>query len=154
MGRGDPGGGQLTRAGLIAVMALAVAASAQYASLPNKAPGLSYTRENPPNRVRLALPRVQGQALDHIGMAVPGVVLGLYSDPAPHRLLARTVSDTSGRFDFGKAIPPGTYRLIAMYPGTCTANVPLRISRRARHKQLRLRMEYPGLGVCSYALLR
>jgi hypothetical protein len=136
------------------MVALGLGAARQYAPPLGQRPGLSYTRETPPNRVRLPLPRVQGQALDHIGLVVPDVVLGLYSDPAPHRLLARAMSGPGGHFDFGKRIPPGNYRLIAMYPGTCTANIPLRVDPRAKHKKLQLRMEYPGLGVCSYALLR
>ncbi len=142
------------RAALLLTLALGWGAAAQFAPLPGQPPGLSYTRETPPNRARLAVPRIQGRALDHIGMAVPEVVLGLYSDPAPHQLLARAMTGPNGHFDFGKKIPPGNYRLIAMYPGTCTANIPLQVNPRAKHKKLQLRMEYPGLGVCSYALLR
>lgn len=136
------------------LLTLAFGAVGQYAPQLAQRPGLSYTRETPPNRARLTLPRVQGRALDHIGMVIPEVVLGLYSDPAPHKLLARAMSGPDGRFDFGKSIAAGSYRLIAMYPGTCTANIPLRVDRRAKRKKLQLQMEFPGLGVCSYALLR
>ncbi len=143
------------RAALILALALGLGTAPRLAPQRiSMAPGLSYTRETPPNRVRLPLRRVRGQALDHIGMVVPNVVLGLYSDPAPHKLLARAMTGPGGHFDFGNHIPPGNYRLIAMYPGACTANIPLQVNPRAKNKRLRLRMEYPGMGMCSYALLR
>ncbi len=118
---------------------------------PQQAMGMSYTREHPPNLRRLGLRRLQGQARDRMHNAIPGVQLGVASDPAPHRLLQAGVTDEHGKFNFGKAVPPGNYRLIAKYPGLCTANIPIAISPRARHNHLQLRMEYPGLDVCSYA---
>lgn len=133
-------------------LALGLAAAGQLqVESPQQALGMSYTRETPPNRVRLALRRLQGQAKDRMENVIPGVQLGVYTDAGPHRLLAASVTDEHGKFDFGKAVPPGDYRLIAKYPGLCTANIPVEINPRARHSHLELRMEYPGLDVCSYA---
>ncbi|MGH9394850.1 MAG: hypothetical protein ACRD1E_11820 [Terriglobales bacterium] len=117
-------------------------------------PGMSYTEESPPSRARLELRHLQGQARDRAGMAIPGVALGLYTDAAPHRLLALALADADGKFDFGKRLAPGDYRLIAQYPGLCTANIPVRVSPRAPGRKLALRMEFPGLDVCSYAQLK
>lgn len=117
-------------------------------------PKMAYAEQSPPATVRLALPQVRGQVTDRVGNAVAQVELGLYTDPAPHKLVALALSDDNGKFDFGRSIPSGDYRLIAMYPGLCTANVPIELTPKARRRQLALRMAYPGLDVCSTATLR
>ncbi|MGH9415219.1 MAG: carboxypeptidase-like regulatory domain-containing protein [Terriglobales bacterium] len=130
----------------------AAATPAQYAAPYH--PKMAYAEQASPARARLPLPRIRGQITDRAGNAVPQVELGLYTDAAPHKLLALALSDDHGKFDFGGAIPSGNYRLIAMYPGLCTANVPLELNRNARRRSLALRMEYPGLDVCSHATLK
>jgi hypothetical protein len=118
-------------------------------------PAMSYEVETPPNNVRFDLRRVQGIAVDRAGMVIPRVGVGLFTDDPAHHLLAMVITGEDGKFDFGKAIPDGNYRLVAKYPGLCTANIPLALSHKtgSRH-HLELRMEYPGLDVCSYALAK
>jgi len=116
-----------------------------------KRPGMSYTEETPPNRVRIVLKHLRGQARDRGDQPIPAVALGLYTEAAPHELIALGETDDGGNFDFGKKLAPGPYRLIAMYPGLCTANIPVEVNPRGPDKKLALRMEYPGLDVCSYA---
>ncbi|MGH9487519.1 MAG: carboxypeptidase-like regulatory domain-containing protein [Terriglobales bacterium] len=133
----------------LALLLLAAAAAAQFA----QRPGMSYERENPPNLARLDVRRIRGKVVDRMHTAVPGVALGLYTETAPHKLLALGTSDTQGNFDFGKKIAAGNYRLIAKYPGLCTANIPLQVNPHGSGKKIILHMQYPGLGFCSFALL-
>jgi|GEM_PF-4599617 len=116
-----------------------------------KRPGMSYAEETPPNRVRIVLRHLHGQARDRGDQAVPAVALGLYTEAAPHTLVALGQTDDGGNFDFGKKLAAGSYRLIAMYPGLCTANIPVEVNPRGPNQKIELRMEYPGLDVCSYA---
>lgn len=116
-------------------------------------PGMSYTLESPPNP-QLDVRQIRGEAVDPIPTAIPLVALGLYTDAAPHKLLALGSTDEQGKFDFGKKIAPGKYRLIAIYPGLCTANIPLAVTRHGSGKKIILHMTYPGLGACSYAMLK
>lgn len=116
-------------------------------------PGMSYAVENPPNP-QFEVRRIRGEAVDPIQMAIPLVELGLYTDATPHKLLALGSTDEHGKFDFGKQIAPGKYHLIAIYPGLCTANIPLEVNRYGSDKKIILHMTYPGLGACSYALLK
>ncbi len=114
--------------------------------------GMSYVEETPPNTERFVIRRADGVVHDRENMVVSHVALALYTDAAPHQMIALVGSDDSGKFDFGNKIPDGDYRLIAEYPGLCTANIPLRVQHKGRgRKPLELRMEYPGLDVCSYA---
>lgn len=116
-------------------------------------PGMSYAVESPPNP-QLEVRRIRGEAVDPIQTAIPLVELGLYTGSAPHKLLALGSTDEQGKFDFGKQIAPGKYHLIAIYPGLCTANIPLLVDRHGTGKKIILHMTYPGLGACSYALLK
>lgn len=141
------------RIGLLSLIPLALGMCA-LAQAPAQRPApsaMSYEDETPPSPVRFELRRVAGVARDRAGMAIPRVGLGLFTDAAPHRLLALVVTGPNGKFDFGK-LPDGDYRLVAKYPGLCTANIPIALRRQARNRHhLELRMEYPGLDVCSYA---
>lgn len=114
---------------------------------------MTYEIENPPNLL-LEVKRIRGLAVDPTATVIPGIALGLYTESEPHRLLAAATTDEKGKFDFGKSIPPGDYRLIAKYPGLCTANVPIQLSRKGSGKEIQLRMQSPALGGCSTASLR
>jgi len=138
-------------------LALAAALAAQVPqTLPQAvtaARALAYEEETPPNLSRLELRRAEGVARDRSSSPIPAVTIGLFSDDGGgHKLLAALTTGQDGKFDFGDKIPDGNYRLIAKYPGLCTANIPIAVRKHARHHhRLELRMEYPGLDVCSYA---
>ncbi|TAN22952.1 MAG: hypothetical protein EPN33_05495 [Acidobacteria bacterium] len=137
------------RCRLLLIILAAAACLAQTA----QRPGMSYAVENPPNP-QLAVRQIRGEAVDPIHMGIPLVELGLYTGAAPHKLLAVGSTDENGKFDFGKKVAPGKYHLIALYPGLCTANIPLLVNRHGSGKKIILHMTYPGLGACSYASLK
>ena len=121
-------------------------------------PAMSYEVESPPVAGAPAQPQlrvrtIQGEVRDREGMAIPHVGLGLFTDTPDHRFLRIVVTGDNGSFDFGH-VAPGSYRLVAKYPGLCTANIPLSVDRNAPGRHILLRMEYPGLDVCSRARLK
>lgn len=118
--------------------------------------GMSYEIEvapvaGAPEQPALEISRIRGRARDPGGNAIEDVGLGLFTADASHRFITMVVSDADGNFDFGKSVPAGQYRLVAKYPGSCTANIPITLNRRARHSHIDLTMAYPGLEVCSSA---
>ena len=115
--------------------------------------GLAYAPEPAPV-IRLSLRRVRGLLRDHENLAIPGVALGLFPETAGHAMLAISVSDAHGKFDFGGQVPAGDYQLVAQYPGLCTAHVPVTVSPGAKNRQLVFEMTFPGLGACSSAHLK
>lgn len=137
---------------ILAVLALPALAGAPAQLLAPSPKAMSYEEETPPNLVRFELRKVEGVARDRMGNVIPTVGLGLFTDASPHRLVAMVITDDKGKFDFSDRVPDGDYRLVAKYPGLCTANIPLAVRHKAPNRHhLDLRMEYPGLGVCSYA---
>lgn len=134
------------------ILALAAPLSAQFALTPAQATRLTYTEMSPPMSERFLLRQAHGVVQGREGAPIARVQLGLYTEAAPHRLLAATVTDDKGRFKLELKLPPGDYRLVAMYPGLCTANVPLRLDPRAGNRHhLVLTLEYPGLDLCARA---
>lgn len=138
----------------LALLTLPGAAQQRGEPSPAQAQGMRYEEESPPILERLPLRQLRGQARDRMGNAISGLLLGLYTDASPHQLLAATETDAHGNFDFGRRLPAGNYRLIAKYPGLCTANIPVAVTTQTRHSHLELRMEYPGLDVCSSAQVK
>ncbi|MGH9478456.1 MAG: hypothetical protein ACRD1A_04430, partial [Terriglobales bacterium] len=67
-------------------LAAAATAPAQYVAPYH--PKMAYAEQSPPALVRLPLPRIHGTITDRAGNAVAQVELGLYTDPAPHKLLS------------------------------------------------------------------
>lgn len=121
--------------------------------------GMSYEVEvapvaGAPEQQAIDVSRLRGGARDPGGSAIEDVGLGLFTAGASHRFITMVVTDADGNFDFGKAVPAGEYRLVIKYPGSCTANVPITLSRRARHSHIEVTMRFPGLGLCSSARAR
>lgn len=121
--------------------------------------GMSYEVEvapvaGAPEQQAIEVSRIRGRARDPGGSAIEDVGLGLFTADASHRFITMVVTDADGNFDFGKSVPAGEYRLVIKYPGSCTANVPLTLSRRARHSHIEVTMRFPGLGLCSSARAR
>lgn len=140
---------------LLLWFALALPPSQFVGETPGQAMRLAYTEMTPPMTGRLLLRQARGVVRGREGAAIPQVRLGLFTDAAPHRLVAATITDSRGNFDFSHAVPDGDYRLVAMYPGLCTANIPLRLERRAGNRHhLELVLEYPGLDLCARATAR
>ena len=115
---------------------------------------IEYENHNQVDYGPLSVRMVRGRALDKDRVSIPGVCLGLFSEKA-HRLIAQTVTDQEGRFEFS-AVTPGRYRLVGQYQGFCTANVPLRIVRWPRggmveRRQIVLHMEPAAIDHCSFA---
>ncbi|MGH9483711.1 MAG: hypothetical protein ACRD1F_01530 [Terriglobales bacterium] len=134
------------------LLLIVLAASACLAQS-GRPPGMSYAVENPP-QPQIEVRQIRGKAIDRMNMAIPLVQLGLYTAAGPHKLLAIAATGEHGKFDFGHELPPGKYRLIVRYPGLCTANIPVDLSRHGSGKKIALHMVFPGLGGCSYAVLR
>ncbi|HEY7837136.1 MAG TPA: carboxypeptidase-like regulatory domain-containing protein [Terriglobales bacterium] len=136
-------------------------AQAGGAAAPRQAPRpfMSYEVEVPPvagapAQAALEVSRIRGRAHDDVGNSIATVGLGLFTADANHQFITMVITDNQGKFDFGQAIPAGNYRLVAKYPGSCTANIPITVNRRAHHSTIDLTMEYPGLDLCSSARVR
>lgn len=134
------------------LFALAAPLAAQFPLTPAQATRLTYTEMSPPMSERFLLRQARGVVEGREGAPIARVQLGIYTEAAPHRLLAATVTDDQGRFKFELKLPSGDYRLIALYPGLCSANVPLRLDPHAGNRHhLVLTLEYPGLDLCARA---
>ena len=114
---------------------------------------IEYENHNQVDYGPLSIRAVTGRASDKDRVSIPGVCLGLFTEKE-HRLVAQTITDQEGRFHFS-VVPKGRYRLVAQYPGFCSANVPLRIVRwpgggllKARH--IVLHMEPTAIDHCSF----
>lgn len=93
---------------------------------------------------------VKGTITDPQQGAVPKVCVGLFTE-SDHKLLASTESDADGRFSL-QSVPPGWYRLVVKADPLCAANVPLKVVKQQKKKQiLRVHMKPRGLDSCSYA---
>ena len=144
---------------LLCAVALGVSLAAAGQNPAPRKPPMSYEVEvapvaGAPAQAALEVSRIRGRVHDHAGNSIPTAGLGLFTADASHRFIAMVITDNKGTFDFGKAIPAGSYRLVAKYPGSCTANIPITVSRRAHHSKIDLTMEYPGLDLCSSARAR
>ncbi len=119
-----------------------------------------YDNHNQVDPARLSLTRVSGLAISEVGRdhakqigALPGVCVGLFTEKG-HRLVATTVTDQEGRFQFG-TIPSGEYRLVIQAKPLCLANVPLRVLRHShstasKQRHLIIHMRPAGIDDCSY----
>lgn len=137
------------------LLVLAVPVAAQFPLTPAEATRLTYAEMSPPMPERFALRQAQGVVRGREGAPIARVEIGLYTEAAPHRLLAATVTDEKGRFKLDLKLAPGDYRLVAMYPGLCTANVPLHLDPRTGNRyRLQLTLEYPGLDLCARAVAK
>ena len=99
----------------------------------------------------LVFRHLSGRAIDPASVEIPGVCVGIFTE-REHRLIATAVSDQDGKFAL-PAIPAGRYRLVAIFPGFCAANVPVKIVRWPRgdsKSRLVLHTVLPAIDACSY----
>jgi hypothetical protein len=107
---------------------------------------MSYENRNQVDYGRLRIRRLVGKAVDPNGVAVPGVCVGLFTDPG-QMLIMTTVTGPHGTFELRSA-PVGDYRLVAKYPAFGTGNARVRIGRGA--ESVFLRMRPAGIDTTSY----
>lgn len=120
---------------------------------------VAYENKNQVDPKPLSVQMVSGRTIGEAGDigaareigAVAGACLGLFTEQ-DHRLVAITVADNEGRFQFDE-VRAGKYRLVVQAAGLCVANVPLQVvrgSRRKDQKQLVIHMRPAGIDDCSY----
>ena len=120
---------------------------------------VAYENKNQVDPKPLSVRVVSGRTISEIGDigaaqeigAVAGACLGLFTEQE-HRLIAATVADDEGRFQFDE-VPAGKYRLVVQVAGLCVANVPLQVVRGSRsknQKQIVVHMRPAGIDSCSY----
>ena len=116
---------------------------------------IEYGNRNQVETKRSTLNALKGRVMAEVGNPakefgpVPAC-LGLFSED-DHRLVASTVADENGHYQF-KTVPPGLYRLVVRDPQNvfCVANMPLRIVRFSRARTLVIHMRPTGIDDCSY----
>jgi hypothetical protein len=145
---------------LLAILAMGSPLTVQQSSEPCKAP-TKYQNKNQVDPEPLSLMIVSGRVISEVGDVgaarelgpVLGACLSLFTAQG-HRLMATTVADREGRFQF-KKVPIGKYRLVVRAEPLCLANVPVRVFRQrskkpSRSKQVVLHMRPAGIDDCSY----
>ena len=119
----------------------------------------TYENNNQVDPKPLSVRAVSGRTISEVGDvgaaqeigAVAGACIGLFTEQ-DHRLVATTVADDEGRFQFDE-VPAGRYRLIIQVAGLCVANVPLQVVRGSRSKEQKrivVHMRPSGVDSCSY----
>jgi hypothetical protein len=96
---------------------------------------------------KLRVRDLKGIAIDEQNVPVPGVCVGLFSEPE-HRLVSVTTTSDDGKFKF-RASAKGTYRLVAQYDGLGIANSVVIVGTGGR-KSLTIRMRPRGIDTTSY----
>jgi hypothetical protein len=98
----------------------------------------------------LVVQDVKGTITDLQQVAIPKVCAGIFTEK-DHKLIATTESDADGKFSL-QSVPPGRYRIVVKADPLCAANVPLRVVKGQKQKQvLQVHMKPRGLDSCSYA---
>ena len=111
---------------------------------------VEYENHNQINYGPLVVQDVKGAITDPGQGAVSKVCVGIFTE-TDHRLVAATESDADGKFSL-QSVPAGRYRLVVKADPLCAANVPLRVVKSQRKKQvLHVHMKPRGLDSCSYA---
>jgi|SwirhisoilCB1_FD_contig_41_7227672_length_573_multi_1_in_0_out_0_2 hypothetical protein len=90
---------------------------------------------------------VQGVAIDAANVPVPGVCVGVFTEP-DHRLIGTVKTDDSGKFRL-PSIGRGTYRLVAEYQAFGVANSLVVVGTRGE-KSVVVRMRPRGIDSTSY----
>jgi len=90
---------------------------------------------------------IAGKLMDMNRAPMPEVCLGLFTDKG-HRLVASTVTNEDGEFDFSD-IPEGKYRLLARVPGFYVADITVQVvdwpgGGILRRKKITIYMELPA----------
>jgi hypothetical protein len=110
---------------------------------------IEYENHNQIDYGPLVVQTVKGTITDPQQSAVPNVCVGIFT-AKDHKLVATTESDAGGNFSL-QSIPPGEYRLVVKADPLCAANVPLRVVKSQKKKQvLRVHMKPRGLDSCSF----
>ncbi len=111
---------------------------------------LEYENHNQIDDGPLIVHEVKGPITDPEQGAVPKVCVGIFIEK-DHKLVATTESDADGKFSL-QTVPPGRYRLVVKADPLCAANVPLKVVKHQKKKQiLQVHMKPRGLDSCSYA---
>jgi hypothetical protein len=111
---------------------------------------VDYENHNQVDYGPLVVQDVKGAITDPGQGAVQKVCIGVFTE-TDHKLVATTASDADGKFSL-QGVPPGRYRLVVKADPLCAANVPLRVVKNQRKKQvLRVHMRPHGMDSCSYA---
>jgi len=98
----------------------------------------------------LIVQEVKGTITDPQQVAVPKACVAVFTEKE-HKSVTSTESDAAGGFSL-QNLPPGRYRLVVKADPLCAANVPLRVVKHQKKKQvLQVHMKPRGLDSCSYA---
>lgn len=111
---------------------------------------VEYENHNQIDYGPLVVQDVKGTITDPGKSAVSKGCVGVFTE-TDHKLVAATESNADGKFSL-QSVPPGRYRLVVKADPLCAANVPLRVVKNQRNKQvLHVHMKPRGLDSCSYA---
>lgn len=110
---------------------------------------IEYENHNQIDYGPLIVQEARGTITDPQQGVIPKVCVGIFTEKG-HKLLATTESDANGMFSL-QSVPPGRYRLVVKADPLCSANVPLKVVKSQKKKQvLRMHMKPRGLDSCSY----
>lgn len=141
-----------------AIMVLGLSVQAQQSKPCNIT--MVYDNHNQVDPSRFSVTRVSGLVISEVGRdqakeigPLPGACVGLFTEQ-DHRLVATTVTDQEGRFQFS-TISSGEYRLVVQAKPLCLANLPLRVLRHShsaasKQRHLIIHMRPAGIDDCSY----
>ena len=136
--------------GLVMLGVGARAAAAQSAAVPVPV----YVDENGTDPAPLKLDGLSGKVQGLGGDPMPRAVVSLFTERAPHILVASVNSDRDGKFKFDK-VDKGFFRVIARIDGFCTANIPVKIeSSMLAHHELLITMQAKDIDTCSYGMAK
>lgn len=113
-----------------------------------------YVDENAQDPAPLRLDGLNGKVQGLGGDPMPRAVVSLFTEQAPHVLVASVNSDRDGKFKFDK-VEKGLYRVIARVDGLCTANIPVKIEGSVlAHHELVITMRPKDIDTCSYGMAK
>jgi hypothetical protein len=106
-----------------------------------------------PKAIQLNQPHGMVEAAD--GRPVPHTEIAVFTE-RKHRLVSTVETDANGVYSF-PMLPSGKYRLVALSPGFCSANIPIKITGGLMrlNRSIDLHMEPDATashpGTCSFA---
>ena len=113
-----------------------------------------YVNENQVDPAPLKLDGLSGKVEGLGGEPMPRAVVSLFTEQAPHTLIASVNSASDGKFKFAK-LEKGLYRVIARVDGLCTANIPVKIeSSLLAARRLIITMRPKDIDTCSYGMAK
>ena len=132
---------------------LAVPAARAQAGPAVAAAAPAYVDENDKDPAPLKIGAIEGKIHGLGGDAMSGASISLFTEDG-HSLVATVVSDKNGKYKFNK-VDKGLYRVVALVPGLCPANIPIKVdSSLLVHRKLDITMQPKDIDTCSYGMAK